>query len=91
MFLLKSPRPIITNLGTHCTKLRQVRADFEVFDEWNLTVSLLRSHLSPAPRGPPLPPSRGTENIGDSREARWFLVECSYSLPGHSRFLIVPL
>ena len=84
---------VITNLGTHCTKLRQVRADFEVFDEWNLTVSLLRSHLSslaplpsPASRGPPLPPSRGTENIGDSREARWFLVECSYSLPGHSRF-----
>ena len=37
IFLLKSPRTVITNLGTHRTELRQVRADFEVF-EWNLTV-----------------------------------------------------
>ena len=42
IFLLKSPRPVIPNLGTHRTELRQVRAvraDFEVF-EWNLTVLL---------------------------------------------------
>ena len=37
IFLLKSPRTVITNLGTHRTELRQVRADFEVF-EWSLTV-----------------------------------------------------
>ena len=39
IFLLKSPRHVIPNLGTHRTELRQVRADFEVF-EWNLTVLL---------------------------------------------------
>ena len=39
IFLLKSPCHVIPNLGTHRTELRQVRADFEVF-EWNLTVLL---------------------------------------------------
>ena len=37
IFLLKSPRTVIPNLGTHRTELRQVRDDFEVF-EWSLTV-----------------------------------------------------
>ena len=41
-FLLKSPRTVIPNLGTHRTELRQVRADFEVF-EWSLTVLVVRS------------------------------------------------
>ena len=37
IFLLKSHRHVIPNLGTHRTELCQVRADFEVF-EWSLTV-----------------------------------------------------
>ena len=37
IFLLKSPRHVIPNLGTYRTELCQVRADFEVF-EWSLTV-----------------------------------------------------
>ena len=37
IFLLKSPRTVIPDVGTHRTELRQVRADFEVF-EWSLTV-----------------------------------------------------
>ena len=40
IFLLKSPRHVIPNQVTHRTELRQVRADFEVF-EWNLTVLLV--------------------------------------------------
>ena len=41
IFLLKSPRTVIPNLGTHRTELRQVRADFEVF-EWSLTVLVVK-------------------------------------------------
>ena len=44
IFLLKSPRTVIPYLGTHRTELRQVRADFEVF-EWSLTVLRARSEL----------------------------------------------
>ena len=60
IFLLKSPRPVIPNLGTHRTELRQVRAvraDFEVF-EWNLTVLGVCGTTRTAARAGPREPKR---------------------------------
>ena len=82
MFLLKSPRHVISNLGTHHTELRQVRADFEVF-EWSLTVlPARRGRREPRPlHGGERSPQRIGARAGPRRYAHTHPPACGGRLP----------